>query len=199
MSSVDQATAAALAGVTTRRLQQLDKAGDGPPRATSGRYPAEELGQWLRQRIASTFGVANDGKAYDYEAERARLTKAQADKTELEARELNGELVRVEEVSMLWAQSAGAMRARLLSLPSKVAPRARAAVSDEEAAALVEIEVLEALQELSDDGVPQSARARRERAAAGVEASSQADGESVGRRAPAVVRGKRGRAGAVED
>ena len=116
-----------------------------------------------------------DGKRYDYDAERARRTKAQGDKTELEASELQGQMGRAE------------------------APRARGAMTDEEAATMIEIEVVEALQELSDDGLDPTTRARQQRRAASNAPAAAADGERVGRRVQAAVPGKRRRAGPVED
>jgi phage terminase Nu1 subunit (DNA packaging protein) len=197
---LNQDQAAEVVGLTARRLRQLEEEGTGPARTAAGLYDARELGQWLKRRVMSELGVADDGVAYDYEAERARLTKAQADKTELEAAELAGHLVRVEDVETEWSRMLGAVRARLLSLPTKAAPRARVAVNDEEAAALIEAEVAEALQELSTDGIPPTTRERRQRSqadGAGADAASAADGEPVGGPVPAPERRKRSRAGTV--
>jgi phage terminase Nu1 subunit (DNA packaging protein) len=183
MDVLTQDQAAEVVGLTSRRLRQMAKDGGGPPMNAGGQYPAAAFGQWMRQRLLEEFGVANDGVAYDYDAERGRLTKAQADKTELEAAELAGKLIRVEDLETEWARMLGALRARLLSLPTKAAPRARIAVNDEEAASLIEAEVIEALQELSEDGIPPTARERKERSATNAEGAnpaSQADGERVG-------------------
>jgi phage terminase Nu1 subunit (DNA packaging protein) len=202
MSPLTQAQAAEIVGLTARRLRQLQDEGTGPAHTAGGQYDPKEVGRWYRQRLLSEMGVANDGQAYDYEAERARLTKAQADKTELEAAELAGSLVRVDEVEAEWSRMLGSMRSRLLSLPSKAGPRVRVALNDEEAAALIEAEILEALQELSTDGIPPTTRDRRVRAEARAEGSApaaEADGKPVGGPVPAPVRRKRGRAGAVEN
>lgn len=200
MAPLTQAQAAEVVGLTARRLRQLADEGEGPPQTAGGQYDPKELGRWYRQRVMSELGVADDGVAYDYEAERARLTKAQADKTELEAAELAGALVRVEDVEAEWSRLLGASRARLLSLPTKAAPRARVAVNDEEAAALIEAEVIEALQELSTDGIPPTTRERRQRSqadGAGADAAAAADGERVGGPVPQAESRKRRRAGSV--
>ena len=202
MEILTQSQAAELVGLTARRLRQLADEGQGPAQTASGQYEARELGRWFRQRLMSELGVADDGQVYDYEAERARLTKAQADKTELEAAELAGHLVRVDEVEVEWSRMLGSVRSRLLSLPTKAAPRARTALNDEEAAALIEAEILEALQELSTDGIPSTTRDRRERARAhgeGADAAAPVDGKRVGGPVQAPERGKRRRAGTVED
>lgn len=202
MAILTQEQAAEVVGLTARRLRQLADEGNGPAQTAGGQYEAREIGRWFRERLMSELGVAEDGKVYDYEAERARLTKAQADKTELEAAELAGHLVRVEDVETEWSRMLGSVRARLLSLPTKAAPRARVAVNDEEAAALIEAEVVEALQELSTDGIPPTTRERRQRSqadGAGADAAAAADGERVGRPVPAPVSRKRGRARSVAD
>lgn len=195
---LEQVQAAEVAGLTAQGLQKIQKTqSDAPQRTAEGGYPCLEFGEWLRRRIASQYGVADDGRSYDYDAERARLTKAQADKTELEAAELAGEIVRVEQVIATWSKLAGAMRARLLAMPSKIAPVVRVTETDEEASATIEREVLEALEELSSDGLPESARARRARAARDSEAATETDGEPVGGSVPSTERRKRGRAGPV--
>lgn len=172
--------AAAVAGFSPRHLARLDKGEDAPPWTGRG-YDAERFGQWLKRQWRKDLGLADDGTVYDYEKERARLTKAQADRTELEAAELRGELVRVEHLVEEWGRMLSALRARLLSLPSKTAPRARTAASDEVALRLIEDEVLQALEELSADGLPDRTRARRERVAGSAEASAAPERQRVGR------------------
>lgn len=198
ITALTQSQAAELAEVTVNGLQAIGRSADPPPKGAGG-YPPREYGQWLKRRHLRGVGVSSDGVVYDYETERARLTKAQADKTELEARELRGEMVMAEHVIESWSRMLGAVRARLLSLPSKVGPRARAAAGDEEAARVIEAEVLEALEELSGDGLPERTRARRAGMQGGATTAAAADGEPVGGRVPAAQSRKRRRAGAVAD
>ena len=197
--TLTQSQAAEVAGLTTRRLQQLDKDGSGPPRMSGGGYFAADLGRWLKDRLLSELGVANDGKAYDYEAERARLTKAQADKTELEVAELRGELVRAPVIGLHWQAMVAAMRAKLLSLPSKVAPQVAGPDSLSRTQELIQASVHEALAEIAGDGFPDDVRKRLDLLSAGEsgdadrEATAEADGHAVGKRAPAAQsRGQRG-------
>ena len=204
--TINREQAAAIAGMTARHLlRQHDE--DDPPPWTGVGYDCEQFGRWLRRQFRREAGITDDGQVYDYEQERARLTKAQADKTELESQELRGEMVRVAEVSEEWARQAGAARARMLGVPSKAAPRARAAASDEEAAKVIEVEILEGLQELSTDGLPDrtrrrvdAARAREaKRLASAVDSAAEADGDGVGGQVPEAKPGKRRRARKVED
>jgi hypothetical protein len=202
VAALQQAQAAEMAGITIQGLVALVKSADPPPKGAGG-YPPREFGEWLKRRHLRGLGVADDGTVYDYENERARLTKAQADKTELESQELRGEMVRVAEVVDEWARQASAARARCLSIPTKSAPRARSAGSDEEASKVIEAEVLEALQELSIDGLPDRTRRRVDAARArdqgrlekAVDAAAEADRDRVGRSLPAPKPGKRRRAG----
>ncbi|MFE8033835.1 hypothetical protein [Thiohalocapsa marina] len=199
VSGISQLLAAQLAGVTDRRMRQIEHEQDPPPRLADGTYDAAAFGRWLKRRWERDIGIGDDGQVYDYERERARLTKAQADRTELEAAELRGEMARAEDVIEAWGRMLGAARARLLSMPAKVAPRVRAATSDQIASGLIEAEVLEALEELSSDGLPDRTRSRRARLARDSSTAPEADGEPVGGRAPAPKPGKRSRARKVAD
>ena len=111
MATLDQAMAAELIGITTRRLQQLDKAEEGPPRDARGRYPADKMGAWLRSRVAAELGVSDDGQVYDLTNEKARLAKEQADGTALKNAELRGELVRLPLVERRVAMAMSVFRA----------------------------------------------------------------------------------------
>jgi phage terminase Nu1 subunit (DNA packaging protein) len=180
-----QDQAAALRGVTTRRMRQLDGEENAPPRDDEGRYPAAEFGAWLRDHWMAEAGVANDGKSYDYNAERARLTKAQADKTELEVREIRGEVVRMPVVELHWTAMVSSMRAKLLALPSKlaaaIAPPEKLQLTMDTSQALVH----EALAEIAGDAIPHDIRTRvaaQQRATDEGDCSSSAEAlaESVG-------------------
>lgn len=198
-----QAQVADVAGLTTRRLRQLESEDSGPPRLSKGGYSAHEFGQWLRARIVGDCGVANDGKAYDYDAERARLTKAQADKTELEVAELRAELVRVPLVETHWQAMIAAMRARLVGLPSKIAPQVAGPDDLTRVQDMIQAGVYEALAEIAGDAFPDDVRRRIILAADGRndsgEAAAEADSNAVGKRAPAAKRGRQRGAGSVPE
>jgi hypothetical protein len=195
---ISREDAALIANVSARHLLRLHESDDPPPWVGDG-YECVAFGRWLNRKRDRERGIGDDGQVYDYERERARLTKAQADRTELEAAELRGEMVLAEHVIEAWARMLGSARSRLLSLPTKAAPRARAAASDEEAASLIESEVLEALEELSSDGLPDRTRARRARITGRAEAAAEADGEPVGGRGTPPEPGKRRRTRKVAD
>lgn len=58
----------------------------------------------------------------NYFAEKTRLTSAQADKIELENAVRQGELLEASECERAWSGLIGNSRARLLAIPSKLAP-----------------------------------------------------------------------------
>ena len=92
-------------------------------------------------------------KIYDAEREpdeingnqqKARLTKAQADMAELELAAMNGQYVKLEMLEAEWASIVSNIRARFLSMPSKLAPRL-SGISD---ARLVEDELINEVYEI---------------------------------------------------
>lgn len=121
MKSLTQDQAAELAGLSARRLRQLAGDDDPPPVGAAG-YPCAEFGVWLKRRNLEGIGFDVDGEICDYEAERARLTKAQADKAELELGKMKREMLPMQEVLEFWQMRLVAMRAKLLALPTKFAP-----------------------------------------------------------------------------
>jgi phage terminase Nu1 subunit (DNA packaging protein) len=118
--TIDQATAAEIAGITVRRLQQIDKAKDGPKRNARGKYLVSHFGSWLKERHKHEFGVAGDGKAYDLDAERARLAKAQADKQELDNRAKQGDLIPLAVIERVLASLFTDIRTNGLAIPSRL-------------------------------------------------------------------------------
>lgn len=152
-----------------------------------GRIKAVDLSAMARWRVEKAEG--------NLDADRARLARAQAERTELELAELRGLVVRTDEVAAAWTNEIARARTRLLAMPNKLGPLCRSVPTDAAAAGLIEAEVLQALEELSKDGVPERARRRREAGAARVAAAAETDGVRVGGSTPAPVVGKRGRAG----
>lgn len=122
----------------------------------------------------------------DLQTERARLAKAQADKTEIEIGILRGELLPAPVVATVWSGMTSAARARLLALPYRLATAAIAADSFNKIETAATDLITEALQELHtfnpNDYQPSISN---EPATAGdgmvMEAAAAPDGQSVGR------------------
>lgn len=133
----------------------------------------------------------------EYEKEKTRLTAAQADHEELKVRQLQGELIAREVVASYWQAIFASVRARLLSLPNKVAHAALAAKTLTEVNDAVKLQIHEALDELADTGIPDGYSLAEVEDQRGVETAADLDGKPVGgSKAKAKRRGKRG-AGAM--
>lgn len=145
-----QAQVAAVLGVTTRRVRQREQEGDSPPRDKDGLYPADLFGKWLLEDFRKGLGIATDGTAYDYDAERARLTHHQANSAELEEAAKRGRLIPADQVRTTWSDLIASAKARLMSLPSRLASSCsgKGAVEIEAEARGI---VYEALTELARD------------------------------------------------
>lgn len=120
--TINQRQAAALMDVTPRRMRQLDSETDDPPqRNEQGQYPCEDFGRWMRDQWRKSVGFAEDGTAYDYDQEKARLTHHQANAAAQEDQRKRGELIPAADVQQYWSDIVSNARSRLLSLPSRIA------------------------------------------------------------------------------
>ena len=86
-------------------------------------------------------------------AEETRLTKAQADKAELEVSELEGKLIPAPLVQDTWTDFVANVRAKLLGIPSRLAHQMIATDNYAEAEKLKDC-IYDALNELADNGIP---------------------------------------------
>jgi len=138
----------------------------------------------------------------DLTEERARLTMHQADKVELEVKVMRGELIPSDIIARVWSEYTSNMRAKLLGLPSTVAPRVAGGTMAEVETEIREL-IFDALDELKEYAGSDYSRKDRDEADSGLgEIACPATGpkrKPVGRRKKgSVKRGKRG-TGLVED
>jgi len=119
------------------RLSDLDREEQG----TSYLYKTVDA-------LALLYG-ATRSEELDYQAERARLTHHQANKTELEEQVLRGELVPSSAIESLLSNIFTAFRAKLLGLPTKAAPQLVIMADPVEAETLIRAFLYEALDELA--------------------------------------------------
>lgn len=82
--------------------------------------------------------------------ERARLDKLRADKIEMELTIARGELMNPDDAMREWSKTVQAVRARLLSIPSKGAPLLVGTKSEAEAQNILQRLIYEALKELAN-------------------------------------------------
>lgn len=98
----------------------------------------------IQQRIDT-----GDEGLLDLQTERAKLAKAQRQKLEREIATLDGKLIPAEDVERVWSGMIGAFRARMLALPSRLAPVVAAEVEPGSCFAALQAGIHEALTELS--------------------------------------------------
>ena len=124
--------------------------------------------RYLRERA---FG--KDISTTDLHNEKLRLTKAQADRATLEVNELEGELIPAQLVEDTWVNYSSNVRAKLLGLPSRIAHEIITIEDYQEALEILKKQVNEALQELSEDGIPQKYRSRNKKRKSKLEATKK--------------------------
>lgn len=174
--------------------------------ANSGHIPKSDNGVWDLAACAHGYikylqGRSGDERR-DLAMERTRLTRLQADRVELETAILRAELLPSDVVKSVWTGILGAVRARLLAIPSRLAVACFGAASqrDLEDGAMRLVE--EALHELADfdSTLYRTARARAANLPGiGLDpaTAAKADSHAVGGGQPAPKRGRQRRAGPV--
>lgn len=118
MSTASVDTIAKLLDMTPRRVQQLANEGIIPKPKDRGQY---EIIPCVVGYIKHIKGMLN-GEAGDLASEKTRLTRAQAEKTEIETAKLKGELVSLADSERGWSALVGAFRAKMLTLPPRASP-----------------------------------------------------------------------------
>lgn len=169
--------------------------------ANSGMIPGSDNGVWNLAQCAHAYIKYLQGRAgeekRDYAVERTRLTKAQADKVEMEINVLSGQLIPADTVEKIWSGMTSSARQRLLALPYRLATAALAATTFSEIETAAADLVVEALNELHTfDPADYQPRISGDAPGAGgrlaVETAAAPDNQSVGRpRKTAQPRGQR--------
>lgn len=161
MDPEDGVSAAFLAkvlGLTIRRVRQL--AAEGVIRKLGrGKYPLAESVQRYLGLLDS--GGRAGGKVLDYHRERARLTRINADRAELEELERRGKSIQAGLVEAAWTKILTLVRQRVLSLPDRAAAMVHDAETVEEKRDVLWALAREVLEELSSTSVETSPPAAR--------------------------------------
>ena len=146
-NTVPLSTVAKLLDLTERRVNQLAKNGT-LPKAARGRY---ELVPVVRAyiRYLREKSVNSDVGSDDYATHRARLTKAKADMAEMEREQMSNSLIPAEDVADAWEAMVSNMRAKILSIPTKVAASVFAANDVSDAKNILKEQINEGLAELA--------------------------------------------------
>jgi phage terminase Nu1 subunit (DNA packaging protein) len=173
--------------LTERRVQQLAAEGS-IPKPERGKYELAPTVQayirYLRDRSVGA-DMNGDDQAGAY---KTRMLKAKTRVAEAEADQVDGALLRRSVVEVAWTRMISNMRARLLSIPSKIAPLVHSAPSIAAVSAALTSAIHEALEEISrtptyspaETGSPEGNSAVGDEGAEGGGAPTESDGLSMG-------------------
>jgi phage terminase Nu1 subunit (DNA packaging protein) len=149
---VSSSVLANLFGITTRRIRQLED--DGViEKASRGRYKLTENIQKYIIYIKASQELKKDNEdenKIDYDMEHALLERRRREKLDIEIAQIRGTMHKSEDVEKVMNDMLANCRSKLLALPSKVAPRLIAREDIGELQDILQIEILEALSELSN-------------------------------------------------
>ena len=129
----------AVDGWIRRGVPVMERGAKGVP----WQFRLADVVEWLNER--------NSGDSADLAKERALLAREQRLKTNLERRRLEGELVAVDEVESVWSDMVLSMRAKLLGLPTRLAPQLVTMTDRRQIEETIRLVVFEALHELAED------------------------------------------------
>lgn len=181
--------------LTERRIQQLAR--DGIiPKPDKGKYDlvrcVQQYVQYLQERA-----YGSGDTPHDTHLERARLIKAQADKTELEVAAMREQVVTIEMVEHDWMKHVSACRMRILGIPSKSAFQIATLKEPAEIENFLKRAIYEALSELThdDDELPEPEAESKK----SVDTPTGADSKPVGRPKSKAKSGGKRRARKVEN
>lgn len=146
---------AKLTNLDKRRVQQLAKEGV-IEKVGRGQYPIAEVTAYIRylQQLVQRRKIEGERPegALDPEQQRARKDAAQADKLEMDLAERRGQLLAADDAEAEWTKAIMAIRAGVLSLPTRVAEELARMKDPRKIKERLRQEAYEILQELSDYG-----------------------------------------------
>ncbi len=170
-------------GFSDEMYRRLAKAGHLPA-PVAGKIDLEASAKALIEYYRK---LARGSGSLSLTDERTRLTKLQADLAEIELAKRNGDVIPYSDALTAWTKAMGAMKTRLLGIPTKYAPLlfGRAAP---EIQAIIDGAVREALAELDRVDYAQSNPAALDGGVRNAEATRKNDRQRLGRRRKTVKR-----------
>lgn len=168
----------------TPRMVNLHVKERGMPRVGRGEYDLVKCVHWYLDFKDRQIEAVRKGDETEQQA-RGRLTIASADLRELELSSARGEVIEVESIRLLWERIVVAFKTKMLSLPTKLPQRLIVCKEVNQIKELLDQEITEALNELSNTHIDVSelrrlAKSRHIDDEIG-EAPSKTHGEPVGR------------------
>jgi phage terminase Nu1 subunit (DNA packaging protein) len=141
LTKLNQQQIAFICGVTARSVRDWAEA----PRNSDGTYNAQDFVAWF---VTRTTGGSETEK--EFHTQRERLAAAQAEKVEVENRVRQGELVEVKETISVWSDIVSGIRAKLLTMPSKMGPQLVNIADPSIIVGKLRTEIYDTLEELAD-------------------------------------------------
>ena len=139
---------ATLLGLSDRRVQQLVKENVIRKAKRNTFILIDAIQDYVNYQAGKNLG--NYSKGENYQEEKARLTKLQADKADLEVESMSANLVPADDVSRHWYQIITDCKNRLLTVPSKAAPIVAAETEAGMVQDIIDDLMREALEELTE-------------------------------------------------
>lgn len=169
--TVNKTEAAELFGVTPKTVDNWIRKGLAhDPKGREVLLNTAAIAQFLEDDLKAR--LSNTPAAENIDQARIRKISADAALAELQLERERGEVVRIEEVAQTVGEEYAAVRAKLLAIPTKLAPRIAIEADEHTCRELLSREITEALNELIADGLDR--RDGRQ-----PEAAASADGERV--------------------
>lgn len=141
---VSKGKLAEILGMSRTQVDNYQKAGmpfQAPEKkGLANRYDTADCIRWLVERKSEKL---------DYNAERTRLTKLQADKQELEIKIMEGELLRADDVKTAWTNIFNQIKSNLLAIPTRAATLLQGVESQTETRRVIEKLLRETLDKVA--------------------------------------------------
>jgi phage terminase Nu1 subunit (DNA packaging protein) len=138
-----------ICNISAAMVQKLKNEGVFVPKERGFYELAPSISGYISRLQKKSHLQTDDGKVVDFHVEKARLTKAQADKAEMEAKEMSGELVRIDDVVEEFEIQLMDMKGKLLAIPTKLATIIADIDNPSECQDVIDTYIREALLELS--------------------------------------------------
>ncbi|PWK16074.1 hypothetical protein [Tumebacillus permanentifrigoris] len=145
-SEVSTSELAKILGKTARWINELTREGV-LVQTGRGKYPLAESVQRYVEHLKKQYEEVG---GIDYAFEKAAHERAKREKAEIELAAMRGQMHRGEDIAAVMNDMVGGFRAKMLGLPSKVAPQLVGKTETPVILAILTQEVHDSLSELSD-------------------------------------------------
>ena len=173
-----EAAARGIFGITSRQYRK-HAVEDGAPSVIRGKINIFQACKWL---IGYYRALAKGQGSLSLTDERTRLTKITADRKELQLEEEKGELINTMEAMEAWGIVCQAIRSKVLSTPSKLAPLILGIKTISEIKEITEKFIREVLTEIANPDLIKIAKMASDKGnVKHIKSSATSNGKRVGR------------------